>query len=456
MAFGTRPSWFFPVPVRKSSFHATGNYWSRFNVEVANDRIAPYVFDRSFVQEVLWYDHQTQLEGNVHGSLGSGRSGIYLGHYLKGVGRTPAAANWNTPNDRYSGSGHLSVASALRERMITLALASRGMQKAVVPCRTVLLRSLSDRERIAVRSNATSSQTKFVPADSRMCALTVKPADFARPSNFIFALNHFSEYPRNLGMLFLNFEHYLRPPDDRKKIDGDPRFIAEAMEASFFRGLENLEAFVRMGLLWVYLRGNFILDGRYVDLESPHFFGFPFMGIRIGKGRDARELIGFEEFQFIRYWRIFLDWFEAQITYLCTPCLLAENESRMFLSALKKEVAKRFPRNHILFKDTHLQVRAAKNLENNLDLSAQGRIRLKQMSRAAFNEILYAGDPVTPDRSWRIVDVKPAPALPFQFRYSAPDFLAPRLSPDAEEFASTIRSLESETNLDQLLKRLRT
>jgi hypothetical protein len=371
------------------------------------------------------------------------------------VGRTPAAANWNTPNDRYNGSGHLSVASALRERLITLMLTSRRAQKAVVPCSAILLRSLSARERIAVRSNATSSQVQFAPADSRICALSVRPADFARPSNFIFALNHFREFPRTLGILFLYFERYLRPPGDRKKIEGDPRLIAEAMDAAFHRGLENLEAFARIGLLWVYIRGNIALDGRFLDLETPHFFGAPFLGIRIGKNPDAREFLGFEEYQFIRYWRLFLNWLQAQLTFLCSPCLLAERESRMFLTALKKEIAKRFHRNHILFKDVHLQARAAKNLGDNLDLSARARIRLLQMSQAAFCEILYSGAPVLPDHSWRMVDLEPAPALPFHFRYMAPDFLDPHLTPDAERFACIIRSLEGEKNVVRLLERLR-
>src|SRR5688572_23415262 len=116
------PAWLFPVPVRRSRFIDSGPQWSSFNVEVALDRISPWDFSRRKIDRVLYFDYQTQLDNNMPGRHGSGRGGVFHGYYVKGVGRTQAAGNWNNLGDRYHGSGHLSVASALRERLISVAL----------------------------------------------------------------------------------------------------------------------------------------------------------------------------------------------------------------------------------------------------------------------------------------------------------------------------------------------
>jgi hypothetical protein len=83
------PAWLFPVPVRASRFQASDQRWGVYN-EVALDKIKPFAFDGGASPDaVLFYDHQTHLENNTPGRLGSGRGGVYRGRYLKGVGGTP-------------------------------------------------------------------------------------------------------------------------------------------------------------------------------------------------------------------------------------------------------------------------------------------------------------------------------------------------------------------------------
>ena len=257
------PSWLFPVPVRPSRFLASDPAFAACNIEVAQDRITSFSFAAAKAKEALFYDLQTQLVGNIAGRHGSGRSGVYRGHYIKGVGRTPAAANWSDGEDIYHGSGHLSAGSASRERLITAFLEARGLGAAIVPCQAVLLGPLSPAEARAVQRGESSSRALFARSDAHMIALTVKPADFARISNFVFALDHFDGTPQHLGELFLDLERYLHPPGARENLEGAPDGIAQTLDMAFRRGLANFRAYARAGLFWFYLNSNFSLDGRF-------------------------------------------------------------------------------------------------------------------------------------------------------------------------------------------------
>src|SRR3989442_639621 len=95
------PPWLFPTPVRRSRFVAESPQWLPFDIEVALDRVAPYAIEKPHVRPVLFYDYQTHTDNNRAGRLGSGRAGIFRGYYIKGVGRTHAAGNWNDAEDRY-------------------------------------------------------------------------------------------------------------------------------------------------------------------------------------------------------------------------------------------------------------------------------------------------------------------------------------------------------------------
>ena len=454
----SRPPWLFPVPVRRSQFDAFDRAWAPYNVEVALDRIDTFAFDDARVTDDLLYcDYHAQLEGNGSGRLGSGRSGVYSGFYLKGVGRTLAAANWSEPRDRYHGSGHLSVGSALRERLITEILDTRGLGRTIVPCEAVLLRPLAASEARAVRAGASSSIARFTPADARFAALTVKPADFARMGNIVFALTYFDPAPQWLGRLFLHLDRYLRPPGARARTEGAPAAIVDAMDAAFRRGFAHFQALGRAGLLWVSTVGNVALDGRVLDLETPHFFGAPFLGLRIrrrGGTRRTGVFLGFEELAFAGSWRRFLAWFVPRLEWMNDPGIVAQPEARTFLAEFVRAIRRRFSQRHLLYRDAALAGKAVDNLQSVWNLSPRDERRLGILAGHALRVAMYSCSAAPPAMAWRRLDTDPAPPTPTPFRFEVPAFLPCGVTPDARRFAADIASLGAETDERRLLRRL--
>ncbi len=450
----TVPPWLFPAPVRRSRFVADSPPWRPYNIEVAPDRVAPFALARRSVQPVLFFDYQTQIENNTPGRLGSGRAGVFRGYYVKGVGRTPAAGNWNDQGDRYHGSGHLSVASALRERLITAALQARGLGDAIVPCESVLAARLRPDEQRAAALGHSSSQPSLTPADAHLMALSLKPADFARVSNLVWALDHFSMQPQHMGSLFLDFERYLNPPGRREDLGGEPAAIARSMDRAFRRGLANFERFERVGLFWIYTQNNFTLDGRYVDLETPMFLGAPFIGFFQQEQPAPPRLLGFEGFGFVWYWRLFLRWLEGKLRYLSSPGVLDMPALRSFLREVARQVRLVFSSSHLLYADARLQRQAASNLSNGLDLGRTARARVSELSRCAFAQIVNGADVEPPDFGWREIPFRPAPISATPARITAPAFLKPALSADGETFAGALDLLGAERDPQSLLKAL--
>lgn len=441
------------MPVRRSQFVAADRRSRAFNVEVAQDRINCFSFTPDRANNVLYYDLQTQLHNGYAGRHGSGRSGVYRGRYLKGVGRTPAAANWNNERDLYHGSGHLSVASAIRERLITVFLQARGLGHAIVPCESVLIRQLSAAQRRTVSRAKSSSCPRFAPCDRHMIALTVKPADFARISNFVFALNHAATAPEHIGQLFIDLEYYLRPEWERRGIEGAPETIARCLDLAFRRALEKFEAFGRVGLNWLFLDSNFSLDGRFFDLETPMFFGAPFIGISVGAadGVRLRQLVGFEEFGLALHWRLFIAWLQARLRLLSAREIANSRVTRPFLVELLRRIAARFSDRHLLYRDAELTQRASANLANALALNRRDRSRLTKIARAFFAWRVYETPPTLPNGSWLTLKCPPAPVTPFPRQFKRASFIQPSPSADAERFATAIEQLSSTRSLTELL-----
>src|SRR5688572_19508465 len=194
-----RAPWLFSAPVRRSRFIAPTRDLEPFNVEVALERIRPWAFDRDEDDDVLYYDLQTPLDGVPPQRLGAGRAGFYRGAYLKGIGRTPAAGNWNNRRDRYHGSGHLSARSAANERLVSALLVGLGLRSTIVAATAVLASDLKSAERRDIAKDLARSGSAEFSADRRIMAISVKPGTFGRMSNVVFALNHFSTTPRDAG-----------------------------------------------------------------------------------------------------------------------------------------------------------------------------------------------------------------------------------------------------------------
>lgn len=450
------PAWLFPVPVRRSRFLTADPAWSPFNVEVALDRISPFTFDRRRVQPVLFFDYQTHLENNMRGRHGAGRGGVFRGHYLKGVGRTQAAGNWNDPADRYNASGHLSVGSALRERLITVLLEARGLGDAIVPCRSILLGRLRPKERLAAARGHSSSQASMTPADARLMALSVKTADFARISNFVWALDHFCVEPAQLGGLFLDLERYLNPPAEREGLEGSPASIARAMDRAFRRGFANFLRFNSRGLFWVSTHNNFTLDGRFVDLESPLYFGAPFVGTfqqKLSKP-SSYVFLGYECLAYVSYWRRFLRWLPSRLQFLATPTVLETPAIRSFVREVALQVRRVFSPRHLIYADGRLQQAAAANLAAGLDLSRQGRARLAELTRFAFSTGVDCADRPLPDFGWQKIGFEPARISIAPFEIRSPAFLKPTFAADGQAFAEMLARLAALCDSRELLAAL--
>jgi hypothetical protein len=450
------PAWLFPVPVRHSRFTAASPEWSPFNIEVAHDRISPWEFSMRDVQPVLHFDYQTQLDNNTPGRHGSGRGGRYRDYYIKGVGRTQAAGNWNDLKDRYHGSGHLSVASALRERLISVIAEAKGLSDAIVPCESVLFGRLRPEERSAAATAGSSSQPAMSLADGRMMALSLKRADFARMSNFVWAFDHHCSDEQAFGTLFLDFERYLNLPTQRENIQGSPRSIARAMDRAFRRGFANFQRFNRVGLFWIYTQNNFTLDGRYVDLETPLFFGAPFMGVfeQIYKVPLPYAYLGFEAFNFVMYWRLFVEWMKGKLRYLTFRGVQDLPAKQAFLRELAREINVLFSSSHLLYADERLHQQVAGELAKSLDLGKQARTQLAGFAASCFKGVMTARVWRLPNLEWKELAARPEPISMTPFLIRHPGFVNSGVSPLGDAFSAALQRLGSEKDPKNLLQAL--
>ena len=418
------------------------------------DRIGPFVFTKQKSEPILRCDYQTQIDDNSRGRLGSGRAGVYRGKYIKGVGRTLTAANWNDSADVYHASGHMSVGSALREFLITKFVNESGLADAIVPCETILAGRLTPAEMRAVSEGHTSSRPKLTPADAGMMALSVKPADFVRTSNFVWALNQISAKVRDIGLLFIEFERGLHLPANRGNLEGEPESIAAAMDGAFRRGLANFRQFARAGLFWMYPQNNFTLDGRFLDLETPLVFGAPFVGtftqtVKCGR---PRRLLGFEEFAFVLHWRMFVRWLDLRLRFLTSPGVLIDRMAREFLKSVRLAIVKQFNRKHLLYSDNQLVGEAVNQLAEPLDLVRSGRSRLTELAKHEFAATVRGVTNPVPDVGWRRLRLPLTPPTSTPYRVEAPDFLNPVLTRQAEIYGDRLAKLGACSEPGELLQ----
>ncbi len=102
-----RVPWMVPVPVRPSSFTPLRPEHAELNVEAALGEIGAFGAVRTMPDptELLMCDLQMNADTSSFGRLGAGRSGVFRGKYIKGVGRTSLAGNWANPDDLAQNTG---------------------------------------------------------------------------------------------------------------------------------------------------------------------------------------------------------------------------------------------------------------------------------------------------------------------------------------------------------------
>lgn len=282
--------WTIPVPVRTSRFVPLHKQHAQFNIEVDLSRIRPFqaTINPMRSADLLFVDLQDNPVANQQGRLGSGRAGFYRAKYLKGVGRTLLAANWNDSADLDHSTGHLLASGGIREYLVTVYLHAKGLAHIVNGVEGVLIRRKSRDLRDQFRDRISNLPANEQHANSAWCgdqrlqALTVKDAPFARFSNLIWLLNHVDFGPSSL----LGFDEYFRifaaalhPPAYDPEILLEPESLLDILDYTIEKTIDNFRQAWRVGVFWGSVHNNFAMDGRFLDLEWPVILGAPFPGI---------------------------------------------------------------------------------------------------------------------------------------------------------------------------------
>src|SRR5262249_32117381 len=154
--------------------------------------------------------------------------------YLKGIGRTPLAANWSDPSDLYHNSGHQLPSAAAREYLVTCYLEARGLASAIHPCEGLLVRPVRPRIDRYVRATFRGhrrAQAPIAACDHTLQAISVKPGNFARASNFTWLLGHVRPDADWLADFFARLDRYLEgDADTNSELAAiSPRSVAEKL-----------------------------------------------------------------------------------------------------------------------------------------------------------------------------------------------------------------------------------
>ncbi len=344
--------WCVPVPVRPSSFTPLLARHKAYNIEVDLGRITPFGYPRGKGQgqNLLYADLQTSPTGHGGRRLGSGRAGFYKGKYLKGVGRTFLAGNWNDPADVYHGTGHMMPSAAVREYIVSQYLAARGFSEQIVACEGLLLsplhKDLRGFHRLALPG------LRMSPIDLRFQAITIKGSDFARHSNFVWALD---KGPRKgfYGAFFRDLYQTLCDARLDPCPEPDPAGLAAALAICAQRGLRNFECYLRAGVYWGSFHNNFTIDGRFLDLEVPLIFGRPFFGIISQQSQltekalhNLTPVIGCEALEFLLHTGRFVVYLQRRLRSLLDEGSVMQPVEREFVEEFLAALGREFHDGH--------------------------------------------------------------------------------------------------------------
>jgi hypothetical protein len=411
----TRARWNVLVPVRQAGFIALHEYLQDYNVEVDLTQLAPFGSRREAVpaSELLYVDLQTNGYLDRPGRLGAGRGGCYRGRYLKGVGRTPLAANWNIVSDQKVATGHMPVTAAVREFIVSCYLKAKGKASIVNACEGLLVGPLSP----ALRDYSAygfETLAGISPCDVEMQAISVKSARFARFSNFAWLLSNLDLHSsaQDLREFFKSFVAYLDSPSQESSQPATPARIAEALSCAIERTLENFREYWRLGIYWGSPFNNLTMDGRYHDLDTVLFLGGPFLGVlpeqptsslRVG-AHNPSQIFGLEVLTHIQYVRIFYRFLISRLDSIPAMELPLSPKERDFIRATVAELRRQIGKDHILFSLSRLCDRLGLWMREDAGLSGRhlsqakslirGGARLRMSPRARHSDLQVALRPL--------------------------------------------------------------
>lgn len=325
--------WNYPVPVRPGAFVPFEARHAPYNVVTDPGRVAPFgpyagSLEPVPAEELLHADFQTTPDYVVAGRLGSGRSGHYRGKYLKGIGRTPLAANWNSVEDQHHATGVLWPSSALGELFASWVAEAKGLSHCLNGCEGLLLAPLDPGLRAFSEASLAELEAKLgartFPCDRALMAITVKPAGFARFSNFVWLMNNMDLFQSRDALVhfLVLFTRYLDPSRPLSLAEISPRRIAEALGGAVARTLSVFRDLFRGGLYWGTPQNNVAMDGRMLDLDFPYFLGGPLVGSVDHTGplvlpdTDPVRVVGLAVIGYLYQVRLFVKLLRARLALL--------------------------------------------------------------------------------------------------------------------------------------------
>jgi hypothetical protein len=386
------PPWWLAVPVRPSEFVPLTPDLAEFNVQVDLGAIAPFgdTVQARDHGETLYCDLQLNPDVNYPRRLGSGRSGYFRRHYLKGIGRTVLAGNWADPGDQYHGTGHLAATGAAREAMVSAYLEGAGLGDTIVGCRGVLARPLP----ASLRGYPESILCRTMGADARgsevdrhVAALSVKAGDFARLSNIHWLLERvgyagMGTHVRDVMLGLAMFTAADKAPLDPSSIS--PTAVVDGLATAFDHTVDNFRRFFEAGVMWISIHNNVALDGRFVDLELPVVIGAPLVGdLVLGEGH-LPNTVGFEVFDFMRYAGTFLRVFRARLELLAQSLCASAPRMRDFLRETTEALVQRFDTDHWALNHAARGAVVSEWFRRSLGLRGDGLARLQAHAAAAI------------------------------------------------------------------------
>ena len=340
--------WNVPVPVEPGRFVSVFPEHEQFNVQVTSSQ--PFGCDetRYPAESLLFADLQSSLHCHVTGRLGSGRSGFFRNRYLKGVGRTPLAANWNN-RDFLHNTGHLAASSAIREYVVSRYLTDMGCEDSIVGCEGVLLAELDPRLRNYERMQYRGKEGgQLAPVDRYLQAISVKRGGFARQSNFLWMLSRLTPATIDRGRTGLGtfcelLIAALTPPGEAAPLlsESTPASMAALLRDSVARACEQFSRWFDKGVWWGSFMNNFTIDGRFLDLETPALLGGPCFGylaaaLPPGRARGVESgMVGTELFIYVEQAQLFCRELQRVLSNLPIPFSATE---RGFAAELAREI----------------------------------------------------------------------------------------------------------------------
>ncbi|EPX58278.1 hypothetical protein D187_004034 [Cystobacter fuscus DSM 2262] len=347
----------------------------------------------------MYSDLQTNADINVSHRLGSGRAGFHGGKYLKGVGRTLLAANWNHPMDRYHSSGHLFPSAAMREYLVSCYLEELGAGDTLVGCEGLLLAPLPPgAERYLESFFPQRDFRDFAAVDRRLQAITVKGGEFARLSNFTWSFSQWQYGVPFLIDLFLKMAQYLGGPTQPRVRSREvtPETLAERLEGALERLVHHFERYFQAGVYWGSFHNNFTADGRFLDLETPIVFGAPFVGVLATPGELPESVdlaapngfVGCEVLICLRQVRTFLSFLIDRLEWLGRNAWKVGGLERRFFRDTVEALRARFPSSHWLHDAGALEEKLTAGFISVLGLPPGAEAELAALVRAQCRVML--------------------------------------------------------------------